>query len=198
MSSFSLRIAPVPAKEFVIGSIAEVYQGPGIDYPVVKVLLPGDSVTTDGELGHWYRLADGTGYVSSTNLSGFGKLTKFELSQLTPDTSTTWYTSVTSVGHSGKVDTCYGGLTHLTQFDEIVGVPYYAIHYFCGGEPALWLNAGDRVVIQGDEFTISEVAYYPLSGNATNIVVPKGTDAMVHVTDLAQGNTRVLVLQRDG
>jgi hypothetical protein len=201
MTSFQSRIADIPSQEVTIAQIAEVYTGPGIDYRVLDVMLPGATTRVDGKLGHWLRLSGGLGFISALDTEDYGKdiITSYSRSLSVTDAETpTWYTEVTSVGNTDKVNICYGGLTELTDFEEKLGLPYYGVHYFCGGEPALELETGAQVAIGKTLYTVSDVSTYPMTGNATNISVPDGTDAMVHVTDLEMGQARVLSLQQMG
>ena len=101
---------------------------------------------------------------------------------------------VTASGEAESVDVCSGGAARFTDFETIVGVPYYGVHSHCGGDYPANLAVGDSLMIDGTTHTVTDVAEYPLYGNARDIAVPAGATALLHETDLATETTHVYAL----
>ncbi len=177
-AAFRTRLAELdPAREPVL-SPTQVRLGPGETYDVLDLLLPGTDVVVTGQVGHWLRLADDTGYVSALQLR-----------------DAPWETTVVGEGEEELVDSCPGGLVDFTRITADVGRPYYVMHSFCGGEPVLRLQPGDQLVIDGETWTAVAVHTFPLAGNASVIEGLEG-DAFLHSCDIVGGQSVVVSIKR--
>lgn len=168
-----------------VANVTELRSGPSELHEVLDILAPGDEVIVDGQVAHWYRIADETasgqaGFVSGQALAG-----EFP--------GVVWATTVTNSGGSDAVNACTGGLTNFTAMSEDLGVPAYAIHSYCGGEPVLKLNVGEIIAIDGQQYRVASRNDFPLFGS-TEVMHDLKADAFLQACDLAKGNSRVLGL----
>lgn len=204
-----------------------IRSGPSEMDDVLTVLAPGDQVVLDGQVAHWYRVVpgvdgavggfvNGLALVDSQGLSpgsvgdsagspkvAFGNSTD---ATGTPDSTdatgkpgvdVVWQTSVTNVGDSAAVNDCTGGLTDFTAMHDDLGVPAYAIHSYCGGDPILTLAIGDVISIDGLKYQVATANYFPMF-SSTEVMRDLHSDAFVQTCNLVSGRSRVLGLDRVG
>ena len=79
-------------------------------------------------------------------------------------------TYVANVGGQIQIDACTGGLTDVTAVDQVIGKPYYAMHYQCGGAPILSLNIGDRLSVNGTAYVVVDTRVVN-DGDSTDAIV---------------------------
>ena len=175
---FRTRTTTEEARTEVAAEVSEVRSGPGETFGVVDLLMPGDEVVTDGQVGHWVRVADDGGYVSATTLRG-----------------RPWETWVVGAGADDKVDECPGALVDFTRISDELGRPYYVIHSYCGGEPVLHLGQGDTVVIDGVTWTVAELRTLSMAANAADVADMAG-DAFLHSCDIVHGQSVAVGITR--
>lgn len=65
-----------------------------------------------------------------------------------------WQVTVVNSGGQDAVNACAGGLTRW--FENVDGKPYYPIHRGCGGTPILSLHLGDRVLVDGTPWLVTD------------------------------------------
>jgi len=186
MEQFAAQVQEIDPVTLQVQQVSEVYAGPGQTYLGRDLLLPGTEVSVDGQLGHWFRIADGSGYVSALGLSA-----------LDGGTAGVWQVAVANSGGNEEVDACTGGLTSFTSVMRDLGKQFYAIHSYCGGEPVLGLQPGDVVRIDQIDHEVLEVVDAPLAGSTQNIRDLPG-DMFLYSSDLAAGTARVVALRGAG
>ncbi|MCL1899960.1 MAG: hypothetical protein FWG11_05525 [Promicromonosporaceae bacterium] len=174
---FWANLRELPPTTYEAVSLTEVHTGPGDQYDIVTIMTHGSTVVVDGQVGHWLRLADGSGFVSSLNLLGQA-----------------WSTSVVGHGDEAMVNECFGGLVDFDRLTATLGRPYLVINSYCGGEPLLEATVGDLFYIDGVAYRLIEVLTVGLTGNATAVEHLPG-DALLHVQDLVNGKSLVLAVE---
>jgi hypothetical protein len=65
-----------------------------------------------------------------------------------------WRVAIVNSGGQEAVNACAGGLTRW--FENVDGKPYYPIHRSCGGTPILSLHIGDRVLVDGAPWLVTD------------------------------------------
>lgn len=65
-----------------------------------------------------------------------------------------WRVTIVNSGGQEAVNACAGGLTRW--FENVDGKPYYPIHRGCGGTPILSLHLGDRVLVDGTPWLVTD------------------------------------------
>ncbi|MDC7120276.1 hypothetical protein OMK64_01850 [Cellulomonas fimi] len=65
-----------------------------------------------------------------------------------------WTTWVANSGGQDAVDACTGGLTRW--FEPVDGKTYLPVHRECGGLPILDLQLGDRVLVDGATYVVTD------------------------------------------
>jgi hypothetical protein len=173
----------------VVTRVTDVYTEPNCFGGFKDLAVPGDELVANGRVGHWYRLVDGGGYISSLDVTRADDVSK-------PESTAIWRVSVTGSGAVEVLDQCTGGLTHLDAFEAALGIPFYGIHHFCAGEPARALAVGDSIEIDGQAYNVIDVTSHGLAGNANDIFVPDGADALLYTACLVAGETLIIGLAR--
>lgn len=163
-----------------IATVTELRSGPSELNDVVEILTPGEEIVVDGKIAHWYRVTDNAGFVS-------GQAVADEFPGVA------WAVTETNSGDSDAVNACTGGLTNFSAMTNDLGVPVYAIHSYCGGEPVLKLNVGDQISIDGVRYRVASRNDFPLF-SSTEVMHNLKADAFLHTGDLAKGTSRVLGL----
>jgi hypothetical protein len=184
-AQFLAALVDIPEQEIAVTALAHIRSGPGTTYDVTEIFGPGESVTIDGQLAHWYRLADGSGFIAGENL---------DQAAIGNSTGLAWQTTVTNSGDSVAVDACTGGLTEFLPMSADLGVPSYAMHSYCGGEPVLDLQIGDVIAIDDLHYRVATIDDYPLFGS-TELMQDAATDAYLQVGDLVSGHAHTLGLE---
>jgi hypothetical protein len=177
-AAFWLTVEEFEPETRIAQKVSEIHTGPGLTYDVVDILIPGDEIVVDASIGHWLRIADHGGFVSSITADG-----------------TPWETWIAGSGEDEAVDACPGGLIEFTRITAEISRPYYAIHSACGGEPVLSLKIGDLLKIDGITYHVNDARRVGLAGDSDAIKDMDG-EAMIHTCDLVHGQSAVVGIRR--
>jgi len=193
-AAFRSQLEQIPPTARTASAVTVVRSGPSETDDVVAVLAPGDEVVVDGQVAHWFRI---TGDDPAPGGAGGGFVSGLALDSPDSTDGLAWTTTVTGSGDSAAVDACTGGLTEFTAMSRDLGVPAYAIHSYCGGEPVLALQVGDEIAIDGVRHRVATANDYPLF-SSTEVMQGLRSDAFLQTCDLVAGQARVLGLEKLG
>jgi len=190
MQSYLGTFRDIPAQVLQVRQSEHARSGPGNFYESLELLQTGAEVTVDGESASWYRLADGAGYVPKFSL--------IDPATGQADEGIVWEMKVVNSGDSETINECAGGLTEFTAMSEDLGVPAYAMHSYCGGEPILTLAVGDAIKIDGVRYDVISTNDFPLFGSTELMRHLVDEDAFLQACDLAKGFTHMVGLAKTG
>jgi len=187
---FLSRTEDITPVNLTVINMSQVFAGPGELYESKDLLFPGDTVRIDGKVGHWYRIANGSGFISGVNLNSD------EYAPVATDTPPRFVADVVNSGGTSEVDECEAGLTSFTSIMLDLGKPFFAMRSYCGGEPILRLQAGDFVVIDGIAHEVLDYIDAPMSGSTESIREFTDTtgDMYLFTGDLSRGTARIVAL----
>jgi len=184
MASYIATFQDLTPQDFTVRRSLHVRANPGKFHESQAMLHTGAKVTVDGKSGSWYRLADGSGYVLATDL-------------IDPNlpSDVVWTMDVVNAGDSETINECAGGLTLFNAMTDELGVPAWAMHSYCGGEPILALELDDVVQIDGDRYQVISINDFPLFGSTELMRDLTAEDAFMQACDLAQGYSHMVGLK---
>gem|GEM_PF-3028709 len=190
-----------PAETRNVAAVTAVRSGPSDTSDVLTLLAPGDQVRVDGQVAHWFRVADGVGaggYVSGLALDSGEEIPALADGAADDGSSdVAWRTTVANTGGAAEIDACVGGLTEYTPMSRDLGVPSYHMHSYCGGDPILTLQVGDVIEIDGVRYRVASTHDFPIY-SSTEVMDGLHADAFVQTCDLVAAQSRVLGLARLG
>ncbi|MCL2595924.1 MAG: SH3 domain-containing protein [Promicromonosporaceae bacterium] len=175
---FWMQLTEFSPHTTMVQSISEVRTGPGETYEIVNILVPGEQVTYNGQVGPWLRLTNNGGYVSTLNIY-----------------NQPWRVTMVGTGEEELVNECLGGLVNFRRITEDIGRPFYVIRSYCGGEPVLHMSLGDQMSIDHVTYQMVAVTVLSITGNAALVVDLPG-DVLVYTDDIVNGESVVLSLER--
>jgi len=185
VKTFITHTTEISPTRFEVTKVTDLREGPGIAFSVKDILTPGQKVTVDAQLAHWYHLADNSGYVSGLDIAPLGADGKAQTSDIV------WSTTVSNSGDVDEIDTCQGGLTEITEMSSALERPVYAIHSYCGGDPILTLHPNDIITIDNNKYNVVAAKDFPLFGNSTLIEGLPGS-IYIQTSDLVYGHNHVV------